>query len=182
MKRQTNTKILSISEYQDFAIYKRKLIHDKRLSNEEKGVLIQLLDTKDFYISIRATAKWLKVSEKHLNMIFSNLKSLGYLEIEKINNQFIYTFKQESKYITEFKPYLIDTYTNGQLHALYNNDTTPQKYKNLIKKVFDANTQSVETYNNVIAEIKAYEMPKDILKEQQDQQNEQDILQYIKGK
>lgn len=185
MKRQPNTKILAISEYSNFASYKRSLIHDKRLTNEEKGVLVQILDTKNFYISVRQTAKCFNMGTKHFRLILNNLKLLGYLELNKINGQYIYTFKQESIYVVEFKPYLVDTYTNGQLYALYNSDSTPTKYKNLIKKVFDANMKDLETYNNVINEIKSFEMPKDILKNQlkkeQEEQNEVDIFEYITG-
>lgn len=186
MKNQPNTKVIPLSEYNDFAIYHRKLIHDKRLTNEEKGVLTQLLDTKNFYTSIRATAKMLNISEKHFKKMLDNFKALGYLEITKLGKNYLYTFKHESKYITEFKPHLIATYTTSQLNALLNNDTTPTKYKNLIKKYFNASLKDMETFENVLNEIKTYEMPKDILKNQlekeKQEQNEIDILNYLCGK
>lgn len=180
MKKQNNTQILQINEVRDFTIIKNNLIDDMRLKPLEKAVLIMLIRHTDFYISTRATAKYFNISDKTLRNVLINLKSLGYLSILKDANTYKYVINQNNKYIPDFKPYLIDTYTNAQLNALLNNNETPQRWKNLIKKYFDALSQDESTYLNVLSEIKEIDTPKDILKDKQEQEKEQDIIKYLK--
>ncbi len=184
--KTANTNVAKIENPKSYTLIINNLIDDKRLTLKEKAVLITILrHNNGFYFSIRETAHYLGIGARQLREMLSNFKTLGYLETYKNGNKTTYNFKQESKYIVDFKPYLIDQYSQTQLNALFNSDKTPTKYKNLIKKYFDSLSQSEEIYNTTLNEIKSYEMPKDIykkqLKEETEQQNEIDLIDYLKN-
>lgn len=185
MKNQERTpnKITIKADKIDFTAHiSKKLIFDNRLTNSEKIILIQMLSLSNFYISLRQTANFLKISKDKLIRIFKGLKAKGYLEVVKNGANYEYRFKQESKYIIEFKPSLIEYYTAEQLNALLNNAETPKKYKNLIKKYFNALILSENELKATIKEIKDFEKPKTEQKTQEEEQNEIDILKYLTSK
>lgn len=182
--KRTPNKQTILSQHKKGLWINDKLLFDYRLSNTELITLARILYISDnFNISIDGTSKILKLSKMTFLKALKNYELLGYLETEKNGNNKKYVFKDTSKYIVDFKPYLIDQYTTQQLNALLNNNETPTKYKNLIKKYFNASLQDEESFNKILQDIKNFEPPKDILKNQikqaDQEQNEIDIIDYI---
>lgn len=181
-KRTPNTTIIKADKIDFTKHYSAKTIYDYRLNDSEAINLIRILGLSNFYISERATADFLHISVDKLKRIFKGLKAKGYLEVVKNGNKYTYQFKQESKYINNFKPSLIEYYTAEQLNTLLNNAETPQKYKNLIKKYFNALILSENELKATIKEIKDFEKPKTEQETQEEEQNEIDILKYLTSK
>lgn len=160
-KKQPNKITIKSNKIDFVKHFSAKTLYDYRLNDSESINLLRILGlTDNFYISLRATAEYLHISVDKLKRIFKSLKAKGYLDIVKNGNKYEYHFKQESNYIVDFKPSLIDYYTAEQLNALLNNAETPQKYKNLIKKYFNSLMLSESDFKATIKEIKDFEKPK----------------------
>ena len=178
-KKTPNKTTIKADKIDFMAHISKKAIFDFNLTDREKIVLIQMLSLSNFYISLRQTAKYLHISKDTLIRTFKGLKAKGYLEVIKEGTKYTYQFKQESKYITGFNPSLIEHYTNEQLNALLNNAETPTKYKNLIKKYFNALILSENELKATIKEIKDFEKPKTTEQISEQEQNENDLFEYL---
>ena len=178
-QKQPNTTIIKAEKIDFTKHYSAKTIYDYRLTDSEAINLLRILGLTNFYISERITADFLHISVDKLKRIIKGLKAKGYLNIIKEGNKYTYQFKQESNYCVNFKPSLIEYYTAEQLNALLNNAETPQKYKNLIKKYFNALILSENELKATIKEIKDFEKPKSQEQQEQEQQNENDLLEYF---
>ena len=181
-KKTPNTTIIKAEKIDFTAHISKKLIFDYNLTDSEKVILIQMLSLSNFYVSLQATAKFLHISDRQLSRIFNGLKAKGYLNIIKEGNKYTYQFKQESNYCVAFNPSYIEYYTAEQLNALLNNAETPQKYKNLIKKYFNALILSENELKATIKEIKDFEKPKTEEENEQEEQTEEDIIKYLCGR
>ena len=156
-----------------FYIGNRKLLFDNRLTHQERNILNIFLVLKDFKLTTKATAEFLNITEPTLVKVLKNLKSLGYLEVERNGKSYTYHFRDESKYmINDFNIKDIQKIPLEHLIALHENKETPSNIKNLLKKYIDALTN----YQNVLTEIKEIELPKDIYKEQLENEQEQKNL------
>lgn len=182
-KTAPNKKVIR-RKAKSYTTISNKLLFDFRLNEKESMTLIRLLAiSDDFHISTNKTADFLKISKPTFLKYLKQYESLGYLKIKRESqNIVLYEFSDESSKI-DFKPYLIDQYNIKQLNEYFNNQNTPTRYKNLIKKYFDSLSQDTTTFKETLNEIKKIDLPKIEIKadKQSEEMTEEEIIKYLYG-
>ena len=118
----------------NYIVLTKDFINDKRITIQEKGAFLIILNFENIHFSINQTYKILGISQPTFIKIINNLIKYGYIEKNKNSNKDIEYITNQNGTPENFNYKNINSYTLNQLKQYLNNSKTPKKYLNLIKK------------------------------------------------